>query len=477
MLPDDFSTFTYKYLNPDLRTMTDSELIHHYLYHGRKENRVYNITLPPKFDVLMYKEFNPDLKNISNVEAKKHFIMHGKKENRRYNDPHFDRLYFSQKYKLDPEDPNLYNEYAKDIRQDKNNYFESEIDTIFKDKGLKHCILMVNHDHKMFGASLCLLQNYKILCENFKQFDIIMVHDQEPINQNELDENQLYTYHNDPTYLYKIYIKLKPILIYVNSVNYAISRFINFIPKEKLLLHSHESKINYHYFMDQSIIPDFVVSNRIANEYKIPPKILTPLLLNYKEILEKSMIPLSDKKSIVNHYGKINLDKITICMCGQVCERKNYNLFLKIAEKFPEYNFIWIGNQELSLVKNIYHIGYTNNPYQYFKQIIDIFILFSKEDPCPMVVIENILLETPILTFAPNILYNHCDELIKKFYFEYPLEINLKNCEEAIKSLHLQKRDFNKLPTNNGLQYILSHFYEQNILVETIIQRLNNQYD
>lgn len=474
MLPHDFNTFTYKYLNPDLRNMTDSELMYHYEYHGRKENRLYNLQLPTNFDVLMYKEFNPDLKNVSDVEAKKHFCMYGLKENRRYNDIHFDRLYFSEKYKLDPDDPNLYNEYTKDIRQDKNNYFERNIHTTFKDK--RECILMVNHDHKMFGASLCLLQNYKILCEYFKQYDIIMVHDQEPINREKLDENQLYTYHNDPTYLYKIYIKLNPVLIYVNSVNYAISRFIDYIPKEKLLLHSHESKINYHYFMDESVIPDFVVSNRIANEYKKTPQILTPLLLNYKEILEKSIIPFSDENSITNHYGKINLNKITICMCGQVCERKNYNLFLKIGDKFPEYNFIWIGNPKLSLVKNIYNIDYTNNPYQYFKQIVDVFILFSKEDPCPMVVLENILLETPILTFAPNILYNHYDELIKEFYVEYPLEINLKNCEDAIKSLNIHKRDFNKLSTNNGLRYILSHFYEQNILVDTINHRLNNQY-
>lgn len=41
LLPDDFKAEMYKFFNPDLNTMSDKELIIHYLLHGKKENRLY----------------------------------------------------------------------------------------------------------------------------------------------------------------------------------------------------------------------------------------------------------------------------------------------------------------------------------------------------------------------------------------------------------------------------------------------------
>lgn len=64
------------------------------------------------------------------------------------------------------------------------------------------------------------------------------------------------------------------------------------------------------------------------------------------------------------------------------------------------------------------------NVYKYLYQLVDLFISFSITDPCPFVIIENILLETYTLTFPPNIYYDHKNPLIKKFYIEYPNQIN-----------------------------------------------------
>ena len=51
---------------------------------------------------------------------------------------------------------------------------------------------------------------------------------------------------------------------------------------------------------------------------------LNPLLCLSNRILDKS--------------------KITIGMCGQISERKNYKLFIKVSILYPNYNFMWIGD-------------------------------------------------------------------------------------------------------------------------------------
>jgi hypothetical protein len=89
------------------------------------------------------------------------------------------------------------------------------------------------------------------------------------------------------------------------------------------------------------------------------------------------------------------------------------------------------------------------------------------------VITENILLETPILTFAPNIYYKHDDPLIKDFYCEYPKEINFKNCRQAIISLNIQKKK--SQTTGNGLKYVLKNFCKTNLLINTITPLLDNQ--
>lgn len=469
MLPIDFDYKIYIQLNPDLEKMSELDACRHYILHGKNEKRLYKIDLPTDFNVYIYKEFNPDLQNMSDIEAKKHFFLYGQYEKRKHTDVYFDKYFFANKYNLDINLDDLYNKYNIDIRQDKNNYFNKLCKIFPKNKDDKY-IMLVNHDYKMFGASLALLQIYNILRENFINHKIFIVHNDVPQN---FYNHEIYTYKDDPTLLYKIYEYINPDIVYINSVNYSIGKVVEHIPKNKLILHSHEIKKNYLYFIDNSIIPDFTVAERISLEYSIPPKILPPFLNNYNEILEKSLENINVDE-IKNLDGTIDLKKITICMCGQVCDRKNYKLFIKISKAFPNYNFVWIGSSTSSTLKNVYNIPYSTNPFKYFKQIVDLFVLFSLEDPCPLVVSENILLETPILTFKPNIYYNHNNELITDFYFEYPLEINFLNCYDAIKSLNIQKKNHNT--TGKGLEYIKKKFCSIDSLINIVNQKLNNQY-
>ena len=157
-------------------------------------------------------------------------------------------------------------------------------------------------------------------------------------------------------------------------------------------------------------------------------------------------------------------------MCGQITERKNYELFIKISKIYLNYNFIWIGDDSniFDEYQNIYHVKSTNNPYKYYKQIIDYFILFSKQDPCPYVILENILLETNIITFNKNIYYYHNNNLLEKIYFSYEGEINLINCQDAINTYVTGKKYNNE---KNGYEYIKKYFSKPNI-VENKIEKI-----
>ena len=107
---------------------------------------------------------------------------------------------------------------------------------------------------------------------------------------------------------------------------------------------------------------------------------------------------------IRNKFNLLNQDKITIGMCGSLMERKNSNMFLKLAQLMPNFNFVWIGGAVLigEDIKNFYHIQEIQFPYKYYRQL-DYFILTSTIDPCPYVVLENLYLDNRILTFTENI--------------------------------------------------------------------------
>jgi hypothetical protein len=159
-------------------------------------------------------------------------------------------------------------------------------------------------------------------------------------------------------------------------------------------------------------------------------------------------------------------------MCGQISERKNYKLFIKVSTLYPNYNFIWIGDNSniFDNYENIYHISNTENPYKYYKQLIDYFMLFSIIDPCPYVILENILLNNNIIVFKPNILYNHNNISLQSFYHIYPYEISLYNCRMAI-NRYVKNKKINNI--NFGQIYIKNTFSYPNEVMKKISQFIN----
>jgi len=98
-LPENFSYIIYRDLHDDIKNFTNNELIDHYLYYGKNENRfynfncyinnnknrpIYNLNIPNNFNHSLYRYIHADLENFTNEDLEFHYYLYGKNENRLY---------------------------------------------------------------------------------------------------------------------------------------------------------------------------------------------------------------------------------------------------------------------------------------------------------------------------------------------------------------------------------------------------------
>jgi glycosyltransferase involved in cell wall biosynthesis len=137
---------------------------------------------------------------------------------------------------------------------------------------------------------------------------------------------------------------------------------------------------------------------------------------------------------LVDIRQKLNLpaDAVLIGSCGNAEWRKGNDIFMAVAQNVinrmttkPVY-FVWIGissqsdlydiqrsdAQKMGLSDRIIHVEPTPDVFQYISQL-DIFGLFSREEPYPLVVLEAALAQKPIVCFegsggAPEFVETDC---------------------------------------------------------------------
>ena len=247
------------------------------------------------------------------------------------------------------------------------------------------------------------------------------------INVNTSHEVSDYDIGERITMAKKILQEENPDLLYVNSV--AASDWCKAgqecnIP---VVLHSHEMK-------------NELLSLEIVNIFKKDLPKYVDLLITVspdgeKDIIEQCLFPfkkiLSSAPGIdftkiqqlsveenftpgINVFGQpMSRDKIVVSMCGIASKRKGCDIFFQVAKKLPEHNFLWIGpwdkneapgnisfdDYEQNPISNFYATNETMNPYPYFR-LTDIFVLTSREDPNPLVLIEALFLSKLCIGFS-----------------------------------------------------------------------------
>jgi len=298
-------------------------------------------------------------------------------------------------------------------------------------------IAFIDHDFRFFGASIYLKYLYETLISRF---------------------NLVYLIPKEPriklTFPYKVYgnnvitiiREMNPKIIYINSMNDEIRTNWELINKYPVIYHSHEKF--------SSILPDFVVSPYISSLYNDPVQIQPPFFPNHK------LNEIFSVKEKINLYSN---DPITIGMCGEISDRKEFRLFNLVSKLFPQFNFVWLGgNEDKKMSSNFFIKGYTECPYDYFNSF-DYLLFTGKNDPCPYVILENIILNTKIILFKNSILTNLSNVECIIFIDE---NLSLKS---TIKSLILHAKDkrYNDCNHKFGLNYIKTHFTSiQNVIKE-----------
>jgi len=334
-------------------------------------------------------------------------------------------------------------------------------------------IFLVNHSSSTNGATMFLFDIHRILSHRFSNCQIVLVdefHNVELCKRARLEEGSTYlNYKYDVNLLTMLTQKFQPRVVLINSSNNVFSRYLDWImeamPQITTFTHSHE--IMEHYRPIMSRVPQFVVSNKIRDEYRAmtdqPIRIQPPIhdRATWEGILRKSMYKVD--RAIRNTKGEtMPPGRTVIGMSGQLVARKNPGLFRLCAERFPQHNFMWIGGDEekgkelFAGVPNIFHISTTTNPYQYFK-MLDYFVLFSTIDPCPFVVIEALFLNITVVTFFDNMYYNHglFSSTIRLLYKEFPGSITLESFSKMMKSISPPYKK-----TTVGRDYVMANFSE-----------------
>lgn len=94
--------------------------------------------------------------------------------------------------------------------------------------------------------------------------------------------------------------------------------------------------------------------------------------------------------------------RATVLCIARLAPPKNHRLFIEVADHFPEYRFVWIGNNKKPAFKfpaNVYFLGNIHNAAGYI-EYADLFFLPSDFEGMPVVVIEAMANGVPIVASA-----------------------------------------------------------------------------
>jgi glycosyltransferase involved in cell wall biosynthesis len=252
----------------------------------------------------------------------------------------------------------------REIKTDKQREIIENLPDIKKD------IILVNHNHTLNGAAHSLYTLYGYLKDSGKD---VLVLDTFPneifFSKYNVSKSDVMYYEKDAVLLYHMCKKFQKRILLFNSINDEIASVSCWFDRNSILLFSRETK---DYYMSKSMLfPDFVLTNRIKSVYPNRPKVQPPILS--KKMLAKIDEEIKQSASIEG----LDPNKITLGMCGTLTSRKNYKLFLEVAAKLPQYNFVWIGGDLIDqpISTNFFHVPYTEYPFKYYN-LLDYFVLF-----------------------------------------------------------------------------------------------------
>lgn len=308
---------------------------------------------------------------------------------------------------------------------------------IFELKNIKK-ILFVSHDVNRAGAQLFILSIMKYFKQKDIEIVLLAIKDWGTLKDEFCELFPVYFLNNSSVKKKKSFFgkhqnsieeikKYHAIdLIYLNTI-----ASVDFLPE---LSKAFGVPIVSHIHELQYSIAQYGSPNSLENLFKYSTKIIAcsqAVADNLKEYSNSNDIQVvhsfventeilniaskSDIKAIKEKYGLIS-DKIWICACGNADWRKAPDIFLQIAatslKNNPKFGFLWIGiknegelyfqlkydEKKLGIENEIKWIMPTHEAVEIINSC-DVFLVSSREDPFPLVVLEAALCSKPILGF------------------------------------------------------------------------------
>lgn len=200
-------------------------------------------------------------------------------------------------------------------------------------------------------------------------------------------------------------IKLKSKIILTEHGNPLMSEKIvsNKKGKIKVKLTNILAKILYNK-ADDVVCVSKSLENIIKNELNIDNTVTI-----YNPVIKSDMLIKGDEDISESIY--INHTKPIIITVGRICDEKNHELLLEAFNEVLTYidsELVIIGDgplknsiedkvKSLNIQENVHLLGFRDNPYKYIKQS-DVFVLTSKTEALPTVIIEALALGTPVIS-------------------------------------------------------------------------------
>jgi glycosyltransferase involved in cell wall biosynthesis len=208
-------------------------------------------------------------------------------------------------------------------------------------------------------------------------------------------------------------LRRRPDLVYVNSTSAsAYLRPARWL-RCRVVLHVHESGAVAARFLRTSR------SRRLPRDVTVvacSPSVQTELTaIAGRPSAEINLVPSVPDDAEVLRLSELppdqpySSDELVVGCCGTVEHRKGVDLWIECAKNVREampnrqVRFVWVGDVSESTLKEpvpgIDFVGPSSNPYAHMRRF-DVATLPSRDDPFPLVVLEAMMVGTPMVAFG-----------------------------------------------------------------------------
>lgn len=225
--------------------------------------------------------------------------------------------------------------------------------------------------------------------------------------------------------LRQIIQKLKPDIVYSTLLRTHISLYFSTLMMKKklktimrmpsspkMMIKNKKFGLLFRYFLEKSLKNASLVIAQTPN--------MKDEIIEYHKVVEENIVVVINlldtdliEKSIINIENPFDPNYINVIASGSIRPVKGFDVliraFLKVYTRNKRFRLFILGNdnnntlkeykkirKELGLDEVISFLGYQKNPYKYY-YYSDLFVLSSRYEGLPNVVLENLYLEKPVV--------------------------------------------------------------------------------